>query len=140
MSLGLTKHDRDYLVGTSWFVLGKYDPVAGTFTNVQEAQPLESSKTVIWSTVGQVADGRTLHLGWNNFGAGNANCLTAPREITYDAQRQKLLAMPIAELAKLRGQTLANLSSSVTISAGSSHAVFGTPLPSRPTAARSGRP
>ena len=76
----------------------------------------------------------------HNFGAGNANCLTAPREITYDAQRQKLLAMPIAELAKLRGQTLANLSSSVTISAGSSHAVFGTPLPSQPTAARSSRP
>ena len=124
-----TKHDRDYLVGTSWFVLGKYDPGAGTFTNVVEAQPLESSKTVIWSTVGRVADGRTLHLGWNNFGAGNANCLTAPREITYDAQRQKLLAMPIAELAKLRGQTLANVSSSVTIGAGSSHAVFGTPLP-----------
>ena len=137
MSLGLTKHDRDYLVGTSWFVLGKYDPGAGTFTNVVEAKPLEASENVIWSTVGQVADGRTLHLGWNNFGAGNANCLTAPREITYDAQRQKLLAMPIAELAKLRGQTLANLSSSVTISAGSSHAVFGTPLPSRPTAARS---
>ena len=62
----------------------------------------------------------------HNYGAGNANCLTAPREITYDAQRQKLLAMPIAELAKLRGQTLANVSSSVTISAGSSHAVFGT--------------
>ena len=107
-------------------MLGKYDPATGTFTNVSQAQPLEPSKTVIWSTVGQVADGRTLHLGWNNFGAGNANCLTAPREITNDAQRQKLLAMPIAELAKLRGETLANVSSSVTISAGSSHAVFGT--------------
>jgi hypothetical protein len=44
---------------------------------------------------GQVDGGRMLHVGWFNFGAGNANCLTAPREVSYDAARRKLLALPV---------------------------------------------
>ena len=56
-------------------MLGRYDPATGTFTNVSQAQPLESSKTVIWSTVGQVADGRTLHLGWVSTPVLRAACL-----------------------------------------------------------------
>ena len=44
--------------GTPWFVLGRYDNATGAFTNTTEAQPLDSSKTVIWSTVGKVGTRR----------------------------------------------------------------------------------
>eukprot|EP00729_Bicosta_minor_P017787 gene17787-32640_t len=67
----------NYQVGTAW-----------TFTNVTNAQPIDSSNNVIWSTVGQVDDGRILHVGWFNVGA---SALTVPRSITYDSKLQKLL-------------------------------------------------
>ena len=116
-------HTDPFLVGTPWFVLGRYDNVTGDFTNTTEAQPLDSGKTVIWSTVGHVEDGRTLHLGWFNFGAGNANCLTVPREVTYDPTLQKLMALPVHELSLLHGASLATIKSAVTVPAGSSHSL-----------------
>ena len=116
-------HTDPFLVGTPWFVLGRYDNATGDFTNTTEAQPLDSGKTVIWSTVGRVSDGRTLHLGWFNFGAGNANCLTVPREVSYDPQLQKLLALPIREITTLRGDSLASIASPVAVPAGSSHSL-----------------
>ncbi len=114
-------HTDPFLVGTPFFVLGRYDNSTGDFTNTTEAQPLDSGKTVIWSTVGQVEDGRTLHLGWFNFGAGNANCLTVPREVNYDPKLQKLLALPIREIATLRGASLASITTPLSVPAGSSH-------------------
>ena len=70
-----------FQVGCPWFVLGKYNPEAGTFTNVTEAQPIDSSTNVIWSTVGQVDDGRLLFVGWFNVGASALTvraCLPCP--------------------------------------------------------------
>jgi hypothetical protein len=61
----------NFLVGTPWLVLGRYDNATGSFTNVTEAQPIDSGNTVIWSTLDQVSDGRTLHVGWFN-GPGNS--------------------------------------------------------------------
>jgi sucrose-6-phosphate hydrolase SacC (GH32 family) len=112
-----------FLVGTPWFVLGRYDNATGDFTNATEAQPLDSGRTVIWSTVGQADDGRTLHLGWFNFGAGNANCLTVPREVTYDPVLQKLMALPIKEITALHGASLGAITSPVTVAAGGSHSL-----------------
>jgi len=94
-----------FMVGCPWVVLGKYSDATGQFTNVTKAQPLESSTNVIWSTVGQVDDGRTLYVGWFNFGG---SCLTVPREITFDPSLQKLLALPVDEIKLLRTASLGN--------------------------------
>lgn len=96
-----SNHDPNFLVGTPWLILGRYNHSSGVFNLTTKAQPVDSGNTVIWSTIDQVADGRTLHVGWFN-GPGTSNCLTVPRSITYDPSQRKLLAQPIAELALLR--------------------------------------
>lgn len=110
-----------FMVGCPWFVLGKYEETDGTFTNVTEAQPIDSATSVIWSTVGQVDDGRTLHVGWFNYGVG---CLTTPRDITYDPSLKKLIALPVEEMKLLHGASLGN-HSAVQVQAGSPLNVFG---------------
>jgi len=44
-----------------------------------------------------------LYLGWFNWGSGS---LTAPREMTYDPTQQKILVLPVTEMALLRGKVL----------------------------------
>ena len=87
-----------YAVGTPFFVLGAYDPISGSFSDTLPAQPIDAGPHVIFSTLHVESGGRHLHIGW--FGAGG--CLTCPREVTYDALRQKLMALPVDEITALR--------------------------------------
>jgi sucrose-6-phosphate hydrolase SacC (GH32 family) len=57
----------------------------------------------MFSEVQQV-DGRLIHMGW----APAANCLTLPREITFDSDLLQLLSNPLDELDALRGDVLGN--------------------------------
>jgi sucrose-6-phosphate hydrolase SacC (GH32 family) len=61
-----------------------------------------------------------LYLGWFNYGAG---CLTAPREVFYDPQLQKLRALPVMELASLRQEVLGTRQS-VPVTAAKPIAIF----------------
>ena len=67
-------------------------------------------------------DGRLLFVGWWNVGL---SCLTAPREITYDKELQRLHALPVAELAQLRGESLGEHTRSTSIKPGEAGAGLG---------------
>eukprot|EP01050_Picozoa_sp_SAG11_P027787 SAG11_NODE_7172_length_1184_cov_0.799078_2_plen_125_part_01 len=83
-----------------------------------------AGNTVIWGTVSQTDDDRTLHVGWFN-GPGSSNCQTVPRELTYDPHRQKLLSLPVAEVAALRTGVLA-MHKTTSVPAGQPLSLTGT--------------
>ena len=91
------------------FVLGNFDAATSTFHPAPKAQPRLAIDwgDVVFSEI-NVIEGRMLHMGW----VSRADCLTAPREISYDAGsgsgsgsggvQPALLSNPIAELLSLR--------------------------------------
>lgn len=83
------------------FVLGSFDPASSTFIPAPSTQKRVAIDwgDVMFSEV-NVIDGRMLHMGW----VSRADCLTIPREITYDAAIAQLQSNPITEVASLRSK------------------------------------
>jgi hypothetical protein len=58
--------------------------------------------TTYLSPTSDLDAGEQVHMGWVH----SADCLTAPREIGYDAALEQLLSNPVDELKALRGDVL----------------------------------
>ena len=111
---------KPYRGGTPWYTLGKLDDMTQKFSNTTAPAPLDASDLLIYTQM-HLDDDRLLFVGWWNVGL---SCLTAPREITYDSEMQRLHALPVAELAQLRGTSLGERTSPTTISPGTAIALF----------------
>jgi len=110
--------------GTQYVEIGSYQN--GTFTNTL-AQPIEYSQVVVFGTM-QCTDGRCIHLGWFNVGAGS---LTVPRELTYvysNITGPRMLAYPVKELVGLRDQVLGVSPKGAVAAPGAPLSAFGNNL------------
>ena len=116
---------KPYRGGTAWYTLGSYMPGGKALANTTPPRALDYSNSecrnghpsqpradlsctrwlsaVLIFTQMHVDDGRMLFMGWWNVGL---SCLTAPREVTYDPLLRTLRALPVKELALLRGDKL----------------------------------
>ena len=116
-----------YSVGTAWYYLVSYDEANRTLVNASaaRAQPLDASALVNWPITHEADDGsgRLLHLGWFNVQPAQG-CLTVPRSVTYDAQTGKLLSLPVAEMAALRGETLGSRTAAAALAPAASLGLF----------------
>lgn len=113
-----------YSVGTAWYYLVTYNATSRSLINASGAiaQPLDSSALVNWPITHEAGDGRLLHLAWFNV-QPTQGCLTVPRTVTYDATTRKLLALPVAEIATLRTESLGKRAS-VVLAPGASLSLF----------------
>ena len=105
---------KPYRGGTPWYTLGRLDNTTQKFGQTTPPAPLDASDLLIFTQM-HSDDNRLLFVGWWNVGL---SCLTAPREITYDAELQRLNALPVAELAQLRGDSLGEHTRPTPISPG----------------------
>jgi sucrose-6-phosphate hydrolase SacC (GH32 family) len=110
---------KPYRGGTAWYTLGHLDNATQKFTETTAPAPLDASDLLIYTQM-HSDDNRLLFVGWWNVGL---SCLAAPREVTYDAELQRLHALPVAELAQLRGESLGQHSTPTSISQGPSAAM-----------------
>lgn len=110
---------KPYRSGTPWYTLGHLDNATQKFSQTTAPAPLDASDLLIFTQM-HSDDNRLLFVGWWNVGL---SCLTAPREITYDANLQRLHALPVAELAQLRGETLGEYTQPTPVSPGVAGAV-----------------
>ena len=104
--------------GTPWFVLGRFDSATNRFSPGQGPIPLDVSADIRFSELG-IIDGRMLHMGW----VIGSVCLSAPREVTYDANLVQLLSVPAPELLALRGALLGS-AANARVTQGHALAVF----------------
>jgi len=110
--------------GTQFVEIGSYKN--GTFMNARP-QPIEYSQVVVFGTM-QCTDGRCIHLGWFNVGAGS---LTVPRELSYVYSAitgPRMLAYPVKELAGLRGEVLGITDKGAVAALGAPLSAFGSNL------------
>ena len=105
---------KPYRGGTPWYTLGHLDNTTQKFSQTTPPAPLDGSDLLIYTQM-HSDDNRLLFVGWWNVGL---SCLTAPREVTYDAELQRLNALPVIELAQLRGDSLGEHSRPTPISPG----------------------
>jgi sucrose-6-phosphate hydrolase SacC (GH32 family) len=110
---------KPYRGGTPWYTLGHLENTTQKFSQTTAPAPLDASDLLIFSQM-HSDDNRLLFVGWWNVGL---SCLTAPREITYDVDLQRLHALPVAELAQLRGKSLGEQTRPTPISPGAAGAV-----------------
>lgn len=103
--LGGIRPPTGHALGTPWFALGIYRSMTGAFNATGPPVVLDHSELFVFGQVGVVDGSRMLHVGWFN-GPGLSNCLTVPRDVTYDPMLRTLLAQPVPELRLLRGNVL----------------------------------
>ena len=111
------------------FILGTFEAATSIFlptpANVPDRHPVRvpiDLGEVYFSEVNIVDGGRMIHVGW----VIGADCLTTPREISYDATLEQLLSNPVAELRSLRGALISHPAAALpaVLKAGSSLALF----------------
>jgi len=98
--------------GGEQFVLGDFDPVRVTFTNISATdRKTDYGMSLDWTAVGPATDGRVLQVGWlSNWITGrslpdNVSRLSIVREIGYDRNSDGLVTNPMRELVTLRNGT-----------------------------------
>ena len=110
---------KPYRGGTPWYTLGHLDNATQKFTQTTMPTALDYSDILIFTQL-HSDDHRLLFVGWWNVGL---SCLTAPREVTFDATLQRLRALPIAELAGLHEGSLGSHAAPTTVSPGAASAM-----------------
>ena len=95
-------------------MLGTFDPATSKFTpgddNGGGGVNIDFSADIVFSLVNVVGD-RMVHMGW----VTGSDCLSIPREITYDPALHQLLSNPVQEMAGLRERVIGAISSPATV-------------------------
>ena len=102
--------------GLPTFVMGKYDPIAETFTNLSTPLVLDAGGGVNYGQLSlqeeNEEDKRTLFVSWLRLtepsppDCGTQGQLTAIREVRFDPRLDRLVHFPIHEYAELRQASL----------------------------------